>query len=569
MPNLVESSPLPALAPVAVSERIQALDVVRGFALLGIFLMNVEFFNRPLSELDIGLPDTLTGIDWWAGWLIYNFVQGKFWTMFSLLFGMGFAVMLTRAERAGRNFLRPYLRRIIALGMLGAAHHIFIWAGDILFSYAVGALALLLLLYGKARLMEVAFVVLVACGFIPGFDGLWDVAGSLACIGVAGWFLRSEQTARIGDWDVPEFSLAPLAIGVLLAIVAVCFWLVPGAPSSPRLPLSILASAFLAIGVFSATFHQPSESRMRRLGVGMYILPFLLMAAFGLSDYVASQTPATASSAQQIASNTPAQHARIAKAEKQSDPKPSDPAIEARAKRQAERIEQEKERAEEIRQETRTLTQGSYAEAVRLRAGHFVEEAPGQSEFAVVIVGMFLLGAWFVRSGVMENTAAHLPLFRKLTLYGIPFGCGLGLAASAISTGQQHGQSPELYQFANALHLLGNLPACLGYVGLLVLMLHSKTVLAKIRVVAPAGQMALSNYLAQSVIGTLVFYGYGLGYWGLDRAWQVVFVVVVFSLQVVLSHWWLSRFRYGPLEWLWRAVTYWQIPAMRREPSMA
>ncbi len=564
MPNSSEPSPLSALAPVATGERIQALDVVRGFALLGIFLMNVEFFNRPLSELDMGLPDTLTGIDWWAGWLVYDFVQGKFWTMFSLLFGMGFAVMLTRAERAGRSFLRPYLRRIAVLGVLGAAHHIFIWAGDILFSYAVGALALLLLLYGNARALAAAFVALVACGFIPGFDGLWDAAGGLACIGVAGWFLRSEQTARIGDWDVPEFSLAPLAIGTVLAAVALGFWLVPGAPSSPRLPLSILAGAFLAIGVFSARFHQPPEARMRRLGIGMYVLPFLLMAAFGLSDYAASQAPTTAPNAGQVASDAPAGHARADKPERRSDPE-----AEARAEQQAERIEREFERARQAREEIQTLTQGSYAEAVRLRAGHFVEDAPGQSEFAVVIVGVFLLGAWFVRSGVMEDTAAHLPLFRKLALYGIPFGCGLGLAASAISTGQQHGQSPELYQFASALHLLGNLPACLGYVGLLVLMLHSKTVLAKISVVAPAGRMALSNYLAQSVIGTLVFYGYGLGYWGLGRAWQVLFAVVVFALQVVFSHWWLSKFRYGPLEWLWRAATYWQVPAMRREPPMA
>ncbi|MEO8160551.1 MAG: hypothetical protein ABI588_03955, partial [Arenimonas sp.] len=102
----------PSLRPIASSERIQALDVVRGFALIGIFLMNIEFFNRPIAELGSGLPATLQGVDWWAGYLIYVLVQGKFWTMFSLLFGMGFAVMLTRAERAGRGFIVPYARRI-------------------------------------------------------------------------------------------------------------------------------------------------------------------------------------------------------------------------------------------------------------------------------------------------------------------------------------------------------------------------------------------------------------------------------------------------------------------------
>src|SRR3954462_12462121 len=95
------------LAPVAISERIQALDVVRGFALIGILMMNVEFFNRATSELGMGIQPGLTGINLWVSWFVAYFVIGKFWTIFSLLFGMGFAVMLTRAEAAGRNFVVP------------------------------------------------------------------------------------------------------------------------------------------------------------------------------------------------------------------------------------------------------------------------------------------------------------------------------------------------------------------------------------------------------------------------------------------------------------------------------
>jgi uncharacterized membrane protein YeiB len=117
------------------------------------------------------------------------------------------------------------------------------------------------------------------------------------------------------------------------------------------------------------------------------------------------------------------------------------------------------------------------------------------------------------------------------------------------------------------LRMIGNLPACLGYVGLMVLMLHSNTVFARIKVFAPLGRMALTNYLTASIVGTLYFYGYGFGHWGMGRAWQVLFVAVVISLQLVFSHWWLSKFRYGPMEWLWRAITYWQIPPLRREES--
>ena len=120
----------PRLTPVAEGQRIEALDVVRGFALFGIFLMNIEWLNRPIAALGIeGMPRGLTGADWLASWFIAYFVQGKFWTIFSLLFGMGFAVMLVRAERAGREFMTVYLRRILALAVFGAVHFIYILGG--------------------------------------------------------------------------------------------------------------------------------------------------------------------------------------------------------------------------------------------------------------------------------------------------------------------------------------------------------------------------------------------------------------------------------------------------------
>ena len=71
----------------------------------------------------------------------------------------------------------------------------------------------------------------------------------------------------------------------------------------------------------------------------------------------------------------------------------------------------------------------------------------------------------------------------------------------------------------------------------------------------------------QSLISATYFFGHGRGHWGMPRAWQVVYVFAVFTLQVGFSHWWLGRFRYGPMEWLWRAITYWQIPPMRLEQA--
>jgi uncharacterized membrane protein YeiB len=180
-----------------------------------------------------------------------------------------------------------------------------------------------------------------------------------------------------------------------------------------------------------------------------------------------------------------------------------------------------------------------------------------------LLIGMFLIGTWFIRSGVMENSGAHLALFRKLAYIALPAGIGIGLLGSLVATTHVPGAQHDGFQFASGLLMLGNLAACLGYVSMVVLMLHSRSPFAKVRLLAPFGRMALTNYLCQSLVMSLVFFGYGLGYWGLGRAWQLLFVLALCGVQIALSHWWLARFRYGPAEWLWRAVTYMKIPAMR------
>jgi uncharacterized protein len=87
----------------------------------------------------------------------------------------------------------------------------------------------------------------------------------------------------------------------------------------------------------------------------------------------------------------------------------------------------------------------------------------------------------------------------------------------------------------------------------------------RLQVLAPVGQMALTNYLLESIICTLIFYGYGLGLFGrVGAAWGIVLTVVIYLALIPISHWWMKRFRYGPAEWLWRSLTYWKLQPMRR-----
>ena len=478
-----------SLTPVAVHERITALDIVRGFALFGIFLMNVEFFSRPLVDLDSGLPPGASGVDYWAGWFVHVFVRGKFWTMFSLLFGMGFAVMLARAQQAGRDFVPPYVRRTIALAVFGALHYVFLWAGDILFSYAMGACFLMVVFYGRPR---------------------WLLAGaalSLLCAAVFG--------------------------GLAAAKVATLPWA----------PFLMLGVPTLLFGGVALALRRAPLAGLRNMGLVLYLLPCLAMMVGGaLSPH---QTQVERDRAALAEAKTPAQRAEVRKA-------------------LDERTRAQKEHAQEIAAETRIMSGGSYADAVAWRARHLPKQIVQDAFFsASFVLGMFLLGAWFVRSGVMVRPSEHLELFRRLAWFGLPLGLGMSLVAAAIATTKVEGQNDALFTFAMGLSMVGNLAACLGYVGGLVLLFHSRWQRA-VAVFAPAGRMALTNYLTQSLLGTLFFYGYGLGYWGMGRAQQLLFVLVVFALQVAFSHWWLARYRYGPMEWLWRSVTYLRTPAMRQ-----
>jgi uncharacterized membrane protein YeiB len=559
-------------APIPPSQRIAALDVVRGFALIGIFLMNIEWFNRPFATINDGIPRDLGTLDWLATYFVNYFVQGKFWTIFSLLFGMGFAIMLVRAERAGRDFVAIYLRRILALAVIGAVHYIYLWPGDILFSYAVAAGALLIVLYGRAKYILLAIAALVGLGFIPHCNQFFGVAGALATIALVTLYLRNERLIRVLGFELPIASLILLTLGALASIGAVVLWLLPNGPEDPRLPLTVLGPVAVIWSLLSVKYHNPKAKRSVRTGVALFLLMPTNITLFGLAQYLTPPDPvvpaitATAPTAPSAAPAAVAPAARpVARTadHKAADKTPPKTKEQRAAERKAKRDKDVAEEARDAREEVRLLTTGSYWDVTLWHASTFVDKAAGDPGFAVILIGMFLLGMWFVRSGIMENTAAHLGLFRKFALIGLPVGLGLSVLASMIAVSHVPGATHDAWVLAFGIKTLGDLPTCLGYVAVIVLMLNSRGPLSNIKILAPLGRMALTNYLTQSLICAVYFYNYGLGHWGIPRAQQVLFVLIVYSLQIAFSHWWLARFRYGPMEWLWRGFTYRQMPPMR------
>lgn len=511
--------------PVAIRDRIQTLDVVRGVALLGIALMNVEFFNRPLADLGAGMPADLSGIDYWASWFIHTFVRGKFWTMFSILFGMGFAVMLTRAQDAGRGFVVPYLRRALALAGFGLLHGILVWSGDILLSYATAALVLLLTLFGRFWHGLLAAALIAAVAMLLKMPGAMGSIAVLAIAGLVAAYLRGTREVGVFGRRWPLWSLVLAVVGLLLAIGGGIGLAIAG----PKLGGLLFGGVvLLLLGWLSARFREPAGKRSLRAGATLYLAPFVAMTI----------------------------GAAIALASPQGQPPKDKETVQAVEKRIA---EQRKELAEE----TKVMSTGTYAQAVSHRAVQFTRDYVNQSGFVGMVLGLFLMGMWFVQSGAMVHPQQHLPLFRKLAFVGLPVGTALAVASSLIATHHVPNGNDVRWQLAMGLQMIGNLPMSLGYIAVVVLAMQGEAWRGALGWLAPMGRMALTNYLMQSVLGTLFFYGYGLGHWGMPRAQQVLYVLAVFALQVLLSRWWLSRFRFGPLEWVWRWITYGRRPALR------
>ncbi|MEQ1754718.1 MAG: DUF418 domain-containing protein [Micropepsaceae bacterium] len=142
--------------PIQDSERADVLDALRGFALLGIFISHVPDFSgysfmTPLAQATLDR----FGIDHVAADLQEFLIRGKFYSLFSLLFGIGFAVQLESAARRGTDFARHFARRLTVLLVIGAIHAT-LWYGDILKDYALIGFVLILLRQSSARMIASA-----------------------------------------------------------------------------------------------------------------------------------------------------------------------------------------------------------------------------------------------------------------------------------------------------------------------------------------------------------------------------------------------------------------------------
>lgn len=210
---------------------------------------------------------------------------------------------------------------------------------------------------------------------------------------------------------------------------------------------------------------------------------------------------------------------------------------------------------------------GSYPEAVAGQFGFSREfqwnEAPFWLFFDMIpfmLIGMALL-KWQV---LTAERPAQFYAVMMLAGYGI--GIPLGLYELGLLTAGDYG--PVAATEANRTYQISRLAMVVGHLGLVLMAIRGGVLRWLQRGLAAAGQMALSNYIGQTLICTVLFYGFGFGLYNqLDRAQLYLIVLAIAAFEMAFSLVWLRTFRFGPLEWVWRSLTYWKRQPMRLHPA--
>lgn len=408
-----------AITPVSADERIEILDVLRGLAVCGILIGNMQWFSG-YGMMPPELMAQQPFIDRATLFLVHFFVEGKFYSIFSFLFGLGFAIHMARADERGDVKASLFKRRLFWLLIIGLLHAWLLWAGDILSIYA--GMGFLLILF------------------------------------------RRKSNESLLKWAF-----------AMMAVPIVSYLLLFGA--------------------------------------------FVMFAPPGTADQVHAAQAANWTNA------------------------------------------------------VDTVAHGSYFQILTDYNRNYVIGRYLGLIFDMrlpKILAMFLLGFYAYRIGAFQNLAEHKPLLRRVATYGL----GLGIVGNVIMaslSGHETSFPPSLAGVGGVIGYAFGVPGlALGIIAGVTLLWQKEKWHERLSVIAPVGRMALTSYLTHTIICVLLFYGYGLGFFGQLRATQATLVALgIFVAQIIYSNVWLKYFNYGPMEWIWRQLTYKRRIPIRRETAQA
>jgi uncharacterized protein len=407
------------MQPIASNERVQLLDVIRGFAIFGMFTVNmtVDWSADETRAMQLALPDFLIVV------FIDLFAKGKFATIFSFLFGIGFFVQMERVRARGGKHIAFYMRRSVGLFLIGIlAMACTVWA-DMLIYFGIFGLALLL------------------------------------------FYKRSPRT--------------------ILAMAVVCILLTTTLGSIvPEIRESLELQALAAEqGVSVSDVTQPVDPADKAWLELIREGDFLQISNAGMADL-------------QLAFSTPLWYV-------------------------------------------------------------------GKLD----LLGLMLLGLYVGRRGAVWDVEIRRMIARQALpwLIGVGFGgCLIWVAMQDFSLGDSssliHTMIQNLAGWPVGMNALG-----LGYAAAITLLIGKDSWCRLLTPFAAVGRMALTNYLFTALVGAFIFWSWGLGLYDIMLTTGLTIAIGVFFLQVLASHWWMRRFRFGPVEWLLRSFTYGKLRAMRSQ----
>jgi uncharacterized protein len=173
------------------------------------------------------------------------------------------------------------------------------------------------------------------------------------------------------------------------------------------------------------------------------------------------------------------------------------------------------------------------------------------------ILAMFLLGFYAYRRGFFQDLSSHQPFVRRVLVYGLILGFVCNIAFAALA-GKEAVIPPTTAGIAGVIAYAFGVPAlALGFIALVATLWQKAAWRRLLAFPAPVGRMALTNYLLQTIICLTIFYGYGFGQFGkVGAGTATLMALVIFLFQILTSALWLKYFSYGPMEWIWRQLTY-------------
>ena len=406
-----------AIRPVSLSDRLEIVDVLRGIAVCGILIGNVQWFSG-YGMMPPALAAAAPTYDQVTHFLVHFFVEGKFYSIFSFLFGFGFALQMGRAAERGDTTASLFKRRLFWLLITGLIHAYLLWPGDILSIYALMGFVLIL--------------------------------------------FRNKSNKSLLKWAVALIA-TPVVTYILLYIAFVMF-----APPDTAANLDAMMVERWTEGIRSVTQNT-----------------FWQTATTYNLDYI----------------------------------------------------------------------KGRYLGLI------FQMRLPK-------ILAMFLLGMYAYRLGIFQNLSTHKPLIRRVLVYGLVLGL-IGNISMAWLAGSEAPFPPSPLGVGGVIGYAFGVPAlALFFIAAVATLWQRPAWQRVLRILAPVGRMALTNYLMQTVICVIIFYGYGFGLFGSVGALKATLIALaIFVFQIVTSTIWLKFFAYGPMEWIWRQLTYRRRLSLRPAPE--